>query len=158
MMMLVAGITVCGTAAQARAQPGPGTQTQVTLSKAEAKLLATRLTTHGSWPRGPGQGTFSVCTNPVCTIHGAAGLTFDLTVEAWGAGGVGYKKMTIPFAIPTDGSAYTLPFTVGSGGSGGSNGGVSEIWLNPIPPMQLSISLLRTIAGSSGNGKVNFTW
>lgn len=90
--------------------------------------------TTGTWVRGPGTYTVTVCDDG-CTIVGPSGKAVDVTVEAWAGGGGGaagtqwtragggggggaYATTKTSVTVPHNGT-LTLQVIVGAGGSPG---------------------------------------
>ncbi|MDB4906825.1 MAG: hypothetical protein JWO05_1609 [Gemmatimonadetes bacterium] len=99
---------------------------------------------HGSWTRGPGTYTLTVCAQQTCDIHGSAGQTVGILVEAWGGGGGGGTGSSSGGIGPKGGS-----------GGGGGGGGAYGSYLANIPLQTAVLTLSVVVGAGGGSGSVN---
>jgi len=118
------------------AQAQPPKPTIVTHGQAKQKHF---LTPHGSWEKGPGNYTFTICSAN-CTVTAPSGTQLALAMELWGPGGAGgwgaetrggagggggggYLDDSRTVIVPADGSTLSWTITVGASGSCCGNAG-----------------------------------
>lgn len=113
------------------------------VQRAPTSLARPAAVTHGTWEKGPGTYTVTLCSSG-CTIDGAPGTTINVVIEVWSAGGGGgrggamnvathgsaggggggggaYAKATLPVVVPASGTTLGYQVVVGSGGAAVGN-------------------------------------
>ncbi len=101
------------------------------------------LWTHGTWTRGPGTYSFSVCAyGTQCDLIATAGQAIPVKAEAWGAGGGGGGG----------GEANHQGGSGGNGGGGGGGGGYATTTTTIVVPNGGGTQYYTVHVGAGGHG------
>ncbi len=138
------------------AQPFPLPASAQHLGVKKVPILSVTPVIPGSWTRGPGTYTVTIC-DAGCTITAPADKRLDLTVETWGAGGGGTgQNHTAGGGAGGAGGVGSGPGAINNGGHGGHGGYYNNV-INPTCTARGDG--WGWTAGSNGaNGRVTITW